>query len=93
MTLRGVLHRLLGGEGLPDGFTGRLGADERVLAVARTVDGTHLVVTSWGLWVPDPPSDAGGHRRIGWHLVSHATWRTGSLSTTTAEASGTWVGL
>lgn len=76
MALRDSLRRLLGGEGLPDGVAGRLEADERVLATARTADGGHLVVTSWGLWLPD----ADGMRRVGWHLVSKATWRNDALA-------------
>lgn len=74
--LRDTLRRLLGGDGLPDGFTGRLEPDERVLATARTADGAHLVVTSWGLWLPDGDPA----RRVGWHLVSKATWRNGALA-------------
>ena len=76
MNVREALRRLLGGEGLPDGFPGRLDPDERVLATAATAEGAHVVVTSWGLWVPD----ADGVRRIGWHLVSKAVWRSGALA-------------
>jgi hypothetical protein len=47
-----------------------------VVAVARTAEGAHLVVTSWGLWLPD----AAGPRRVGWHLVSRAVWRNGVLA-------------
>jgi hypothetical protein len=79
--LRAGLRRLLGGEGLPDGFPGRLAADERLLAVARTAEGAHLVVTSWGLWLPD----GDGVRRVGWHLVSRAVWRTGALAVVEAD--------
>jgi hypothetical protein len=71
-------RRLLGGEQLPDGFAGRLDAEERVLAVAEMVGGGHLVVTSHGLWLPDG-------RRIGWHLVSKATWSDGALTVVEAE--------
>jgi len=74
--LRDTLRRQLGGDGLPDGFAARLGPDERVLATARTADSAHLVVTSWGVWVPD--GDAA--RRISWHLVSKATWKNGVLA-------------
>ena len=79
MKVTAVLRRLLGGDGLPDGFAGRLEPDERVLAVAATVDGAHLVVTSWGLWLPEPDT-ADGPRRVGWHLVSRAVWRNGTLA-------------
>jgi hypothetical protein len=77
----GALRKLLGGDGLPEGFPGRLEPDERVLAIARTADGAHLVVTSWGLWVPDEA----GARRIGWHLVSRGVWRGGALAVVEAE--------
>ena len=80
--VRGVLRRLLGGEAVPDGSTGRLEPDERVLAVARTADDAHLVATSWGLWLPDA---AGGARRVGWHLVSRATWSGGAVAVVEAE--------
>jgi hypothetical protein len=71
-------RRLLGGEQLPDGFVGRLDAEERVLAVAEMVGGGHLVVTSYGVWLPDG-------RRIGWQLVSKATWSDGTLTVVEAE--------
>ena len=81
MRLGAALRRLLGGDGLPEGFTGRLEADERVLAVARTAEESHLVVTSWGLWLPD----GDGVRRVGWHLISHAAWRNGALAVVEAD--------
>ena len=79
--IRDVLRRLLGGDGLPEGFAGSLEPDERVLATARTADGVHLVVTSWGLWVPE----GDGVRRLGWHLVSRATWKNGALTVVEAD--------
>jgi hypothetical protein len=63
-----ALRRVLGREPLPPGFAGALEADERVLAVAGEV-----VATSWGLWLP------GRDDRLGWHLVSRATWQGGVL--------------
>jgi hypothetical protein len=75
--LRDTLRRLLGGDGLPDGFAGRLEPDERVLATARTADDAHVVVTSWGIWLPDAGTSA---RRVSWHLVSKATWKNGALA-------------
>ena len=85
MNVLSALRRLFG-DGLPDGFAGRLEPDERVLAVAPTVDGTHLVVTSWGLWLPPRESDpVDGPRRIGWHLVSRAVWKNGALAVVEAE--------
>jgi len=74
--VRDALRRLLGGDGLPEGFAGHLEPDERVLATAPTTDGAYLVVTSWGLWVPE----GDGVRRLGWHLVSRATWKNGALA-------------
>jgi hypothetical protein len=72
-------RRLLG-SGLPDGFAGTLEHDEHVLAVAAP-----LVATSRGLWVPD----GDGVRRIGWHLISKATWAAGALSVTESVESDT----
>jgi len=71
-------RRLFGGEPLPDGFTGQLAAEERVLAVGTLADGAHLVVTSYGVWLPQG-------RRIGWHLVTKATWDGGALALVEAE--------
>jgi hypothetical protein len=89
MSVREALRRLLGGDGLPEGFAGRLAPDERVVAVARTAEGAHLVVTSWGLWLPDGDDDGDGDgdgaRRVGWHLVSRAVWRNGVLAVVEAR--------
>jgi len=71
-------RRLFGGEPLPAGFTGQLAAEERVLAVGTLADGAHLVVTSYGVWLPQG-------RRIGWHLVTKATWDGGALALVEAE--------
>ncbi len=68
----GFLRRLLGRDELPPGFDARLDADERVLAHAELSGGGHVVATSLGLWLPGP-------RRLGWHLVSKATWGNGAL--------------
>jgi hypothetical protein len=76
-----AVRRLLGRGDLPTGFTGRLDPDERVLASAALTGGGHLVVTSWGLWVPD----ADGSRRVGWHLVSKATWGDGAIALVEAQ--------
>jgi hypothetical protein len=72
------VRRLLTGADLPDGFTGRLEAHERVLASAEVSGQGWLVVTSSGLWLPDG-------RRVGWHLVSKATWDGDALSVIEAE--------
>ncbi|SDD90508.1 hypothetical protein [Actinokineospora iranica] len=77
--MTGFLSRLLGG--LPKGFTGRLAPDEAVATAAEVRDGGHLVATSLGLWVPD----GDGPRRIGWHLVSKATWGGGAFVIVEAE--------
>jgi hypothetical protein len=71
-----VLRRLFGRDGLPESTVGALEAGERVLAQAPLAAGGHLVVTSLGLWVPDAD---GGPRRVGWHLVSKASWSGGGL--------------
>lgn len=70
-----AVRRMLGREDLPAGFTGTLEPDERVLAGAAVAGGGHVVVTSWGLWL----LDGEGYRRVGWHLVSKATWDNGLL--------------
>jgi hypothetical protein len=75
--------RLTGRAGLPAGFAGALEASERVLATAATAGGD-VVVTTAGLWVPHD----GGHRRIGWHLVSKARWDGRALHLVEAEQVG-----
>jgi len=78
----GFLQRLL--SGVPKGFTGELERDETVGAAATVRGGGHLLATSLGLWVPEPE----GPRRIGWHLVSKATWGGGALEIVEAEEVG-----
>jgi hypothetical protein len=70
------LRRLFIRDGLPEGATGPLGPEERVLASAVLSGGGHLVATTAGLWLPTPDD---GPRRIGWHLVSKASWGGGGL--------------
>ncbi|MGI5131862.1 hypothetical protein ACQEVB_34015 [Pseudonocardia sp. CA-107938] len=70
-----LLRRLLGREVAPAGSTGALEPDEHVLAFAALTGGGHLVVTSHGLWFPDGE----GVRRVGWHLVSKASWQGGAI--------------
>lgn len=62
----------LAGQDVPDGFEGTLEPDEHVLATAELKSGGHLIATSHGLWLP-------GSRRVGWHMVSKATWGGGAL--------------
>jgi hypothetical protein len=81
--IRRFLARLTGTAALPSDFSGVLGPDEHVLAVAESRDGS-LVATHLGLWVPD----ADEHRRIGWYLISKATWGAGALNVIEAEVSG-----
>lgn len=76
MNLTGALRRLLGRDELPEGFAGRLDADEHVLASARLTDGGDVVVTSLGVWLPD----RGEPRRLSWHLVSKASWKDGAIA-------------
>jgi hypothetical protein len=68
-----LLARLLGKAELPEGFAGELETEEHVVAVGALTGGGHLVVTNRGIWLPPA-------RRIGWHLVSKATWGNGALS-------------
>jgi hypothetical protein len=74
-----ALRTLLGRDALPEGFPGRLEGDERLLATGTAAGGGHLVVTSWGLWLP------GGDERVGWHRVSRATWNSGALDVVVAD--------
>ncbi|WP_371856806.1 hypothetical protein [Gandjariella thermophila] len=73
------------GRALPEGFTGELAAEEYVIGVAGLRGGGHLVATSHGLWLPHGE----GYRRLGWHLISKATWSGGALEVTEAEETGT----
>ncbi|MBB5957833.1 hypothetical protein FHS29_004428 [Saccharothrix tamanrassetensis] len=74
------LWRRLFGSGAPDGFTGGLAPDEHVLASAAVGDG-FLVASTLGLWLPGP-------RRVGWHLVSKASWSGTALTVVEAEEDG-----
>ncbi|GJF05715.1 hypothetical protein [Pseudonocardia sp. D17] len=80
MGLVSRITQIVTGRGeLPAGFDATLEPEERVLAVAPIVGGSHVVVTSWGIWLPgDAP------RRISWHLVSKAVWGGGALVVTEA---------
>lgn len=62
-------------QGAPVGFTGKLYPEENVLAAAEVTGGGHVLATTHGLWLPDGE----GARRVGWHLISKATWGNGSL--------------
>jgi hypothetical protein len=74
-----AVRALLGRDALPEGFTGRLEGDERLLTSATVTGGGHVVVTSWGLWLP------GEDRRVGWHRVSKASWNAGALEVIEAD--------
>ncbi|HEV3355316.1 MAG TPA: hypothetical protein VG247_00905 [Pseudonocardiaceae bacterium] len=83
-----VASRLTGRDLVPEGFAGRLVDDEHLLGAAELADGTFLVATSLGLWLPDED----GPRRVYWHLVSKAVWaqKPGRVLTVTeAEETGT----
>lgn len=75
------LFRKVFGSGVPEGFAGVLESDENVLASAA-VGSEWLVATSYGLWVPGP-------RRVGWHLISKATWSGTALAVVEAVEDGT----
>jgi hypothetical protein len=81
-----LLRRLLGREDVPDDIAGRLATDERVLATARLDHGDHVVVTSHGLWLSKAD---GSPRRVGWHLVTKAAWRSGVLAVIEAQEDDT----
>jgi hypothetical protein len=76
-----IVRRLLGRAEVPAGFAGTLDADERVLATAELAGGGHLVVTSRGMWMPTDD----GACRVGWHLVSKASWQGGVLTVVEAQ--------
>ena len=65
------LDRLLRRPSVPGWLRRELEEDEYVLAAAALADGA-VVATSHGIWLPE-------QRRIGWHLVSKATWSSGAL--------------
>lgn len=73
--LRGV-RKLLRRDELPEGFPAKLDGDEHVLGVAELAGGGHVVATSLGMWLPT----ADGVRRLGWHLVSKASWQNGAIT-------------
>ncbi|PRY36105.1 hypothetical protein [Umezawaea tangerina] len=77
-----ALWRRLFKQGLPADFTGELVGDESVLAQAPVRGGGHLIATTLGLWLPGP-------RRVGWHLVSKATWGGSALVVVEAAEEGT----
>src|SRR5690348_15830345 len=76
----GWLRRFFG-DLLPDDFPGSLDADENALSVAKVAEGGYVVVTERGLWLPPA-------RRIGWHLISKATWAEDTLTVVEAEELG-----
>lgn len=84
-----VRRLLLGRDGLPEGFPAILDADERVLTTAPLVGGGHVVVTSQGVWVPEPD----GARRVYWHLISKATWSGGAIGLIEADVLDTFDGV
>jgi hypothetical protein len=67
------VDRLFGRESVPPGFAGTLESEEHVVATADVRSGGHLVVTNRGVWFP------GADERVGWHLVSKATWTDGAM--------------
>lgn len=76
-----LLRRLFRRDEVPAGFAGTLDPDERVLATAEVAGGGHVVVTSVAMWLPS----ADGSRRLGWHLVSKASWQNGALTVVEAQ--------
>jgi hypothetical protein len=63
---------------LPAALRPALEADERVLAWAAVDDGTAVVVTNRGLWLP-------GRERLGWHDIHKAAWSGRELRIIPAE--------
>lgn len=75
---------LTGREPVPEGFTGTLEADERIVADARGPRGSIVLATDRGLWLP-PAASGEPSRRIPWHMVSRATWTSGALEVVEAR--------
>src|SRR6266568_3498634 len=80
-----VLSRLWRRERPPPEALGRLDSDERVVSWAALDDGSVVVATQRGLWLP--ATDGG--ERVLWHLVDRAVWREGTLTLVTAVDAGT----
>nr|WP_243658864.1 hypothetical protein [Tamaricihabitans halophyticus] len=81
----GRMWRKLSGQDVPAGFTGELDEAEHVVASTTSAEGAVLVATSAGLWVPHGEDS----RRIGWHVISKASWTGEELEIIEAEQSGT----
>jgi hypothetical protein len=81
---RRLWRTLLRAPALPEDFTGRLDPDEDVLAVGTLAGGGAVVLTQFGLWVPERDTV----RRIGWERVSKAVWDRNSLLITEAVSDG-----
>jgi hypothetical protein len=79
-----LLDRLLRRPPLPADVT--LDAEEHVVARAATADGTEVIATSHGLWLPGSP-------RLGWHVISKATWEGNTLAVVAASVSETVDGV
>jgi hypothetical protein len=75
---------LTGREPVPEGFTGTLDQDERVLADGLGPRGSVVLATDLGLWLP-PAASGEGSRRVDWHLVTKATWSGGALEVIEAD--------
>lgn len=81
---RRLWRTLLRAPALPEDFRGRLDPDEDVLAVAAIARGGHLVLTRFGVWLPEGDTV----RRIDWQRVSKAVWDRSSVVLTEAVADG-----
>lgn len=81
---RWLWRRLLRAPALPEDFTGRLDPDEQVLAVGALERDGHVVLTQFGLWIPEGDTV----RRIGWERVSKAVWDRNALLVTEAVSDG-----
>lgn len=81
---RQLWRTLLRASALPEGFSGHLDPGEDVVAVCTLVRGGHLVLTQFGVWVPEGDTV----RRIGWEWVSKAVWDRSSLALTEAASDG-----
>jgi hypothetical protein len=79
-----VLSRLWKREHPPADALRPLDPDERVLSWATLDDGSAVVASQHGLWLPG----LDGPERVLWHLVDRAAWRDGTLTVTAAVDAG-----
>lgn len=87
----GSIRGAFAGSRLPEKVRAELGRGERVLAHAPTRGGSHVVATSWALYVPTAPAEGDatpGLARLPWERIEHAVWRDGWLHVHESDGGG-----